>query len=243
MGDIEQIALGGGEALNYGDVQDDEPTHDDEVMHGLIAGAADSDDDEPRHTRKRHRKQDNVAYEDAEDTATHQGLCCQLCRFHTNDRFGPYLSTLGFKLTPTALRQLDIEQLTDLKQRVVTSCMNRGSSSFMSGAVFGLTQAAETICAKTKLGEHVYLQGLTESLRRDENFVDMVTLFDLTTDVAKGSPSLLLLYAMLSNIGKVHSVNKFLKMRQQMAMQNNVEEGKENDVNDHPPRHDRKDGD
>ena len=62
--------------MNYGDVQDDEPTPDDEAMHGLIAGAVDSDDDEPRHTRKRHRKQDNVAYEDAEDTATHQGLCC-----------------------------------------------------------------------------------------------------------------------------------------------------------------------
>jgi hypothetical protein len=52
--DIENIALGGGEALNYGDVQDDEPTPDDEVMHGLIAGTADSDDDDdPRHTRKR----------------------------------------------------------------------------------------------------------------------------------------------------------------------------------------------
>ena len=241
--DIENIALGGGEALNYGDVQDDEPTPDDEAMHGLIAGTADTDDDEPRHTRKRARKSENVVYEDAEDTATHQGLCCQLCRFHTNDRFGPYLTTLGFKLTPTALRQLDIEQLTDLKQRVVTSCMNRGSSSFMSGAVFGVTQAAETICSRTKLGEHLYLSGLTESLRRDENFVDMVTLFDLTTDVAKGSPSLLLLYAMISNIGKVHSVNKFLRMRQQMAMQNNVEEGKENASNDDSSRHDRKDGD
>ena len=242
MGDIENISLGD-VAVNYGDVQDDEPTPDDEVMHGLIAGTADSDDDEPRHTRKRPRKQDNVTYEDAEDTATHQGLCCQLCRFHTSDRFGPYLTTLGFKLTPTSLRQLDIEQLQDLKQRVVTSCMNRGSSSFMSGAVFGVTQAAETICSRTKLGEHLYLQGLTESLRRDETFVDMVTLWDLTTDVAKGSPSLLLLYAMMSNIGKVHSVNKFLKMRQEMTAQKNVEEGKDNDANDHPPRHDRKDGD
>ena len=71
----------------------------------------------------------------------------------------------------------------------------------------------------------------------------MVTLFDLTTDVAKGPPSLLLLYAMLSNIGKVHSVNKFLRMRQEMALQKNLGEGKENDVNDHPPRHDRTDGD
>ena len=239
--DIENIALGGGEALNYGDVQDDEPTPDDEAMHGLIAGTADTDDDEPRHTRK--RASENVVYEDAEDTATHQGLCCQLCRFHTNDRFGPYLTTLGFKLTPTSLRQQDIEQLQDLKQRVVTSCMNRGSSSFLSGAVFGVTQAAETICSRTKLGEHLYLQGLTESLRRDETFVDMVTLWDLTTDVAKGSPSLLLLYAMMSNIGKVHSVNKFLKMRQEMTAQKNVEEGKDNDANDHPPRHDGQNGD
>jgi len=242
--DIENISLGGDVAVNYGDVQDDEPTPDDEAMHGLIAGTADSDDDEPRHTRKRARKSENVVYEDAEDTATHQGLCCQLCRFHTNDRFGPYLTTLGFKLTPTALRQLDIEQLTDLKQRVVTSCMNRGSSSLMSGAVFGVTQAAETICSRTKLGEHLYLQGLTESLRRDETFVDMVTLWDLTTDVAKGSPSLLLLYAMMSNIGKVHSVNKFLKMRQQMAMQNNVSvESKEHASNDDSSRHDGQNGD
>ena len=121
--------------------------------------------------------------------------------------------------------------------------MNRGSSTLLSGAVFGVTQAAETICSRTKLGEHLYLQGLTESLRRDENFVDMVTLFDLTTDVAKGSPSLLLLYAMLSNIGKVHSVNKFLKMRQQMAMQKNVSvESKENS-NDDSSRHDGQNGD
>ena len=113
--DIESIALGGGEALNYGDVQDNEPTPDDEAMHGLIAGTVDGDDEETRHTRKRPRKSENVTYEDAEDTATHQGLCCQLCRFHTNDRFGPYLTTLGFKLTPTSLRQLDIEQLQDLQ--------------------------------------------------------------------------------------------------------------------------------
>ena len=79
MDDIEHISLGGGEPLNYGDVQDDDPAPVDEAMHGLIAGTADSDDDEPRHTRKRARKQDNVIYDDPEDTATHQGLCCQHC--------------------------------------------------------------------------------------------------------------------------------------------------------------------
>ena len=126
--------------------------------------------------------------------------------------------------------------------------MNRGSSTFLSGAVFGATQAAETIASKTSVGEYIFLQGLTESLKRDSNFVDLVTLWDLTNDIAKGSPTLLLLYALISNVGKVHSVNKFLKMRAQMIQKQKTnqqsiekndshEESKDNN-NDVDSRHD-----
>ena len=165
-----------------------------------------------------------------------------LARFHNSDRFGSHLSSLGFKLTPAHLRTLTIDELSELKERVVTSCLNRSSSGFFSGAVLGASQVAETVVMRSPLGKHLFLHGFTEALRRDETTCDMLDLIELTSDISKGSPMLLLAYALLSNAGRVHSVNRFLQMRAAMAQAEEENVGDKKDVHDTQPRHDGQDG-
>ena len=55
---------------------------------------------------------------DEEERGQHQKLCTLLCRYGQSKHFGQYLSTHGFKLSPTHSRILSTDDLEDLLTRV-----------------------------------------------------------------------------------------------------------------------------
>ena len=236
---IETIDLGG-EGGEYALEAENAEEHADseQLPVAFSSGGSMPDDDEGprRRSRKRGRDSEYVTYDDPEDQATSQELICMLVRFGQHDRFASYLSSLGFKLTPTHLRQLDIELLQATKTRVIAACMNKGTGTYVAGVVYSCTQAAETIVAKSGLKDTLFLQGLTECLKKDESFNDMITLYELTSNISRGSPLLVALYSVLSNAGKVHSINKFLKIRAELARKQQAQEeivGEDKQSNDH----------
>ena len=171
--DVEEINIGGDDG-NYELEQEEEELPEDDIMQTHFA----TEEPPAKRHRTRGKKSDYVSYSDPGDQAISQELICMLVRFGQSDRFGTYLSSLGMKLTPSALRQLDIEQLEELKTRVIASCTNKGSSNYVAGCVYSATQAIETVVAKSSMSQHLFLTGLTECLKKDESFNDMICLYE-----------------------------------------------------------------
>ena len=63
-----------------------------------------------------------------EETATRQKLCTLLCHYGQSKHFGQYLSSHGFKLTPTYLRTLTTDDLEDMLTHY-RSCVNGKDTS------------------------------------------------------------------------------------------------------------------
>ncbi len=53
-----------------------------------------------------------------EEIKKSQELIVTLTRYGASTRLGPYLSDQGFKLTATALKKLDVEELQEMLERV-----------------------------------------------------------------------------------------------------------------------------
>ena len=58
---------------------------------------------------------------DVDDVKKHQEHVLMLSRYGSSSRFGEYLKSLSFVLTPIKLRKLKLEQLEELLERVRTS--------------------------------------------------------------------------------------------------------------------------
>lgn len=177
-------------------------------------------------TRMRQAKAENVSYTEAEKQKRHTELLLILSRFHTS-KFASYLQSLSFNLKPSHLRTETIEQLEEKLNRVQLSVMGKTSSGFFEGVVFTGTTLLEGIVQKSKWKDTIMLQGLTECLKKDETFTNMLSMIEITQNLTSGSPYILLLYSLLGACSKVHSVNAFLKARGQvMAKKRELEEGK-----------------
>ena len=203
---LEEIALGGHEPVDY-TTPAEEPDATQEVF-----------DDEPPPPRKRRRakQEQRVEYEDSEEIARHQSLLMQLTRFGLSDRFGPYLKSLSFVLTASHLRSQEIEELEETLQRCKCACMNRGSTDFFSNAVLAVAQGAEIALCKSSIP--IEAHGFAEMLKKDQQFMDILHLLELSSNLTYGSPYVLLAYSLMGSLSKTHSINKFLKARAQFAV-------------------------
>jgi hypothetical protein len=101
---------------------------------------------------------------DEEEIGKHQKCCTLLCRYGQSKYFGQYLSSHGFKLTPTHLRTLTTDDLEDMLTRC-RSCVNwKDTSSWMEDATFGLLKTGEILCSNSPINNKFKIAGLTEAL-------------------------------------------------------------------------------
>ena len=82
--------------------------------------------------------------------------------------------------------------------------------------------------AKSPLKDTIFLTGLTECLKRDDTFLDALSLVQATQMTTSNSPQMMLLFSMFSAAGKVHSIQKFMKMKAEFAKKRLEHEAREN---------------
>ena len=153
---VEEISLGGGDAIDYSSEPAAPPITDDDQLDRVKRHIATADP--PPRTRSKAKKENNVSYDDPDDQRKHTELIVILARFANSDRFAAYLSAVGFtELTPSKLRQRTIDELEELKTRVTTACLNRTSGDLVSGCVAAACQGVELACKRTALGKHLFL--------------------------------------------------------------------------------------
>ena len=204
MSSIEEFTLGDA-GIQYGaEEEQEEPTLED--APALFTEPPESP------VRRRKDRDEPLTFDDPQEAEEHQRLVCMLCRFASSS-FATHLNSLGFKLTPAALRSQSLEELQELKIRVTASCLNRNTTSFFSGMVYGGAAALEQICEKTALKEHLKLAGLSSMLKADTQLADTIELCDLTSSGVSTSPWLVLAYALMSNVARCHGTNRFLEIR------------------------------
>ena len=84
--------------------------------------------------------------------------------------------------------------------------MNKGSSDFFETAVLAVAQGCEV--AVTKSSIPIEAHGWSEMLKKDESFMDILTLLELSNNLTYGSPYMLLIYSLLGSLEKcIRSTN------------------------------------
>jgi hypothetical protein len=154
---------------------------------------------------------------DATETKKHQELLLHLVRYGSSKRFSEYLKSLGFQLTTSNLKKMSNDELSEMITRVQTSLDNKSVSNFWSELALGGIQTTEMIVGSTRLGEKIKIQGLTDSLRDNDEFLDLVELLELSyANFTHVRPEIRLLYTLMSSGMKVHAVNSFMEKRKKM---------------------------
>ena len=147
----------------------------------------------------------------------HQELLLHLVRYGSSKRFSEYLKTLGFSLTTANLKKMSVNELTEMVSRVQTSLDNKSVSTFWSELAIGGIQTVEMIVCSTKLGEKVKIHGLTDALKDNEEFLDLIELLELSyANFTHVRPEIRLVYTLMSCGMKVHAINSFMDKRKQL---------------------------
>ena len=155
---------------------------------------------------------------DPAQTKKHQELILHLVRYGNSKRFAEYLKSLGFQLTSSNLKKMSNDELSEMITRVQTSLDNKSVSNFWSELALGGIQTTELIVGSTKLGEKVKIQGLTDALRDNDEFLDLIELLELSyANFTHVRPEIRLLYTLMSSGMKVHAVNSFMEKRKKMS--------------------------
>ena len=90
-------------------------------------------------------------------------------------------------------------------------------SNFWSELALGGIQTTEMIVSSTELGEKIKIQGLTDSLKDNDEFLDLIELLELSyANFTHVRPEIRLLYTLMSSGMKVHTVNSFMEKRKKM---------------------------
>lgn len=151
---------------------------------------------------------------DLDNVKKHQEHCLMLSRYGSSPRFGEYLKSLSFVLTPIKLRKLKLEQLEELLERVRTSVANKTVSDIWSNSITSGLGMVENFCTMTRLNDTIKLKGLTELLKDDESFLDLLEELKLNNqNLAYVSPYTRLVYTLMTSIMHVHGVNVMLDKR------------------------------
>ena len=150
-----------------------------------------------------------------EQIQEHQELCLMLSRYGSSERFGDYLKSLTFQLTPAKLRKLNLEQLHEMLDRVRTSIANKTVSDIWTNSIMYGIGAVENVCTMTRLNDTIKLKGLSEVLSEDEGFLDLLEELKLNNqNLAYVSPYTRLAYILLTSIARVHGINVMMDNRQ-----------------------------
>ena len=151
---------------------------------------------------------------DEEETGKHQKLCTLLCRYGQSRHFGQYLSSHGFKLTPTHLRTLSTDDLEDMLTRC-RSCVNgKDTSNWMEEAIFGLLKTGEILCSNSPIDKKFKIAGLTEALRQDESFTACLEILQLeNSDYTQLPAHYRLLWSIVAAAMKQNAINTFIQKR------------------------------
>lgn len=154
----------------------------------------------------------------------HQKLVLHLSRYGNSKRFSTYLRSLGFELQPSKLKGLSNSDLEELLERVQTSLNNKQCSNFWYEMSLGLIETGEKVVTCSRLGEKIKIHGLTEALKGNEDFEDLIELIELEyTSFATIRPELRLLYTVLTTALKLHGINSFLEKREKMIKEKVVD--------------------
>jgi hypothetical protein len=149
-----------------------------------------------------------------EDAKQHQDYIIMISRYGTSERFSEYLKSLTFKLDIQSLKKLSMSELEELLQRVRTSIANRTINDMWSSSIFGAIGITENVVATTSLADHVRLKGLSEALKYDEGFLDLLEELKLSNqNLAYVSTETRLLYTILTTTMRVHSLNTLMDKR------------------------------
>ena len=126
---------------------------------------------------------------------------------------------------------MELEELEELHTRVKTAIDNKNTSNFWEEMVFSMVQTGEIVCVKTSLGQRVKIQGITEMLRSDETFLDLIEQIELENqNIAYTSPYVRLIYSVVSSAMKCHGINSMLEKRMKMLEKERVKENVEEKV-------------
>jgi hypothetical protein len=152
-----------------------------------------------------------------DEISEHQTFVIMLSRYGSSRRFSDYLKSMGFVLNISTLKKMDIEELKELLQRVKTSIDNKNVSNFWEDLTFGLIQTGESLVCATTLSQKIKLAGITEALRGDETFLDLLEQIELENqDITHASPYVRLVYSVVTASMKCHAVNSMMEKRMSM---------------------------
>jgi hypothetical protein len=172
-----------------------------------------------------------------EDAKQHQDYIIMISRYGTSPRFSDYLKSLTFKLDIQSLKKLNMIELEELLQRVKTSIANRAVSDVWSSTIFGAIGVTENVIGSTQLADHVKLKGLSEALKYDETFLDMIEELKLgSQNLAYVSLETRLLYTIISTTMRVHSLNTLMDKRKNRTRKKDKEPIAPTDVEQPVPK-------
>ena len=155
-----------------------------------------------------------VTNSNRESAKEHQDYILMLSRYGTSPRFGDYLKSLTFKLDIQTLKKQSVEELEEMLQRVRTSIANRTINDVWSSTIFGGLGITENIVGSTSLSEYVKLKGLSEALKEDDGFMDLLEEIKLSNqNLAYVSTETRLMYTILTTTLRVHSLNTLMDKR------------------------------
>jgi len=151
---------------------------------------------------------------DTDNIKIHQEHTLMLSRYGSSPRFGEYLKSLSFELTPVKLKKSKLDKLEELLERVRTSVANKTVSDIWSSSITSGIGIVENLCTSTRLNDTIKLKGLSELLKDDETFLDLLEELKLNNqNLAYVSPYTRIAYTLLTSIMHVHGLNVMLDKR------------------------------
>jgi len=147
-----------------------------------------------------------------EELQQKQQLIIQISRFRDSSRFANFLNSLGFNLSPTHLKTMDISQLQDLLIELKSAIQNKNGSKFIDESYFMILNMVENISKHPKFNKYADLSGLSKSARENDELLDTLECLNLMySDLGQLSPEKKLVFLTGSCILQTASLNKMLK--------------------------------
>lgn len=156
----------------------------------------------------------------------HQEHILMLTRYGASERFGAYLKSIAFDLRIASLKKKSLPDLQELLERVRASVGNKTVSDVWTDSIVGGICLGENIVESTTLGSTIHIKGLSEVLKDDETFMDLLEELRLENqNLAYVSPYTRLVYSILVAGAKVHGLNSVMLKRalKQEAIDNPIQ--------------------
>ena len=169
-----------------------------------------------------------------EEIETKQKLIIQISRFRDSSRFANFLNSLGFNLSATHLKSMDIGQLEDLLLELKSAIQNKNGSKFIDESYFMILNMVENISKHPKFNKYADLSGLSKSAHENDEILDVIECLSLMySDMGQLSPEKKLVFLTGSCILQTASLNRMLKNIQnyEQKLKEQVEQGGQGEQN------------